>query len=176
MPASVAYRLEFRDLPEQIVGSIRGRVAVDGLGSWIADAIEELFNQLAVQGIRPAGAPFAIMPAPNGGKAVAVEVALPAIREVAQRGRVQGRVVPACRALTTLHYGAYDELDGAYQALAAAMEEQGIAPAAEPREVYLTNPREIPPDDSQTELIWPVAVPSDWVPAGLARGFPPPLG
>lgn len=164
MPATVAYRLEFRDVPEQVVGSIRGRVRVSELDLWVAGAIHELFNQLAVQGIRPAGAPFAILPVTNGKKAVEVEVALPAIRTVAQHGRVQGRVVPACRALATVHQGPYEELPAAYQALAAAMEEQGLQPAAEPREVYLTNPQEIPPDDSQTELLWPVDVPPDWVP------------
>ncbi len=174
MPASVAYRLELRNVPEQIVGSIRGRVRIEELDPWIAGAIEELFDQLAVQGIRPAGAPFAILPPPNGRKAVAVEVALPAIRPVAQRGRVQGRIVPACRALATLHEGPSAELGGAYEALLEAMAEHGIEPAAEPREVYLTNPQEIPPDDSQTELIWPVAVPPGWMPSPLSDGPSPP--
>ena len=165
MAGKLVYRLEVRDVPEQIVGSIRGHVQVSELDPWIATAIQELFTRLAQQRIRPAGTPFAILPAPNGKEAVEVDVALPAVREVAGSGRVEGRVVPACRALATIHRGPYEELTGAYHALAVAMEEQGIEPIAEPREVYLTNPQEIPPEDYETEVLWPVDVPPDWVPS-----------
>jgi effector-binding domain-containing protein len=163
--AKVVYQVEVRDVPEQIVGSIRGRVAVAELDPWIATAIQELFTRLAEQGIRPAGTPFAMMPAPNGKEEVEVVVALPAVRRVGDRGRVEGLVVPACRALVTLHRGPYEELTEAYRALAVAMKEQGIEPAAEPREIYLTNPQDVSPDEYETEVLWPVDVPPDWQPA-----------
>jgi effector-binding domain-containing protein len=165
MVANTVYRLEVRDVPEQIVGSIRGHVPVAELDPWIATAIEELFARLAQQHIRPAGTPFAILPAPNGKESVEVEVALPAVRKVSERGRVEGRVVPGCRALATVHHGPYSELTGAYQALAVAMKENGIEPADEPREIYVNNPRELEPNEYETEVIWPVDVPPDWVPS-----------
>jgi effector-binding domain-containing protein len=163
MLAKTVYRLEVRDVPEQIVGSIRGHVEVSELDPWIASAIEELFVRLAQQHIRPAGTPFAILPAPNGKESVEVEVALPAVRRVADRGRVEGRVVPGCRALATVHHGPYSELASAYHALAVAMKEQGIEPAAEPREVYVNNPEDLEPDEYETEVLWPVDVAPDWV-------------
>jgi effector-binding domain-containing protein len=163
VPGKLVYRIEVRDVPEQIVGCVRGHVAVDELDPWIAAAIQELFSRLAEQGVRPAGTPFAMMPSPNGRESVEVEVALPAIREVVDRGRVEGSVIPACRALVTFHHGSYQELTGAYQALAVAMKEQGIEPAGMPREVYLTNPQGCPPEEYETEVVWPVDVPPDWV-------------
>jgi effector-binding domain-containing protein len=165
MVTKVVYRIEVRDVPEQIVGCIRGRVRTDELDRWIAAAIQELFTRLADQGVRPAGTPFAMMPAPApNDETLEVAVALPATRRVAERGRVEGTVMPACRALVTLHRGPYDELAGAYRALAVMMYEQGIEPIGEPREVYLTNPEEASPDDYETEVLWPVDVPADWVP------------
>jgi effector-binding domain-containing protein len=174
MATKAVYQVEVKDIPEQIVGSIRGRVAVDELDPWIARAIHELFTRLAEQGIRPAGMPFAMMPAPNGKEEVEVVVALPALRHVSERGRVEGLVVPACRALATLHRGSYSELTAAYRALAVTIEEQGIEPAGEPREVYLTNPQDNAPDDCETEVLWPVDVPPDWVPVSprVARPLP----
>lgn len=164
MEGKLVYRIEIRDVSEQVVGSIRGRVAAADLDPWIAGAIHELFARLSEQGVRPAGTPFAMMPVPpNGQEILEVEVALPAVRKPGDRGRVEGRVVPGCRALVTLHRGSYAELTAAYQALAVAMKEQGIEPSGDPREVYLTNPLDSPPEDHETEVFWPVDVPPDWV-------------
>ncbi len=164
MPESGAYRLDVRNVPDQTVGSIRGRVTIAELEPWIAGAIHELFARLAQQRVQPANSPFAIRPQRNGRQTVEVEVALPAIRRVARHGRMTGRVVPACRALSIVHRGPHEQLPAAYRALSAAMEEQGIEPIAEPREVYITNPLETSPDACETEVLWPVDVPAGWVP------------
>ena len=39
-----------------------------------------------------------------------------------------------------------------------------IEPTEQPREIYLTNPLDTPPDECETEVIWPFDVPPDWVP------------
>jgi effector-binding domain-containing protein len=164
MAGTAVYRLQVRNVPEQVVGSIRGCVATAELDAWIAAAIHELFARLAEQRIQPAGTPFAIRPPPSGAETVEVEVALPAIRRVAARGRMTGRTVRSCRALSTVHRGSPAKVSGAYRALAVAMKEQGIEPIAEPREVYLTNPLETAPDRCETEVLWPVDSSADWQP------------
>jgi effector-binding domain-containing protein len=163
MTGTHAYRLEVQDVPGCVVGSIRGRVAVAGLDPWIAEAIQELFLSFGQQGVQPTGPPFAMLPAPNGSEEVDVEVALPASRDVLDRGRMSGRRIPPCRALTTVHPGAYEELTSAYETLALAMKDQGIEPSSEPREVYVTNPLVTPTDELITEVLWPIDVPPDWV-------------
>ncbi len=165
MVRATAYTLELRTLPTQIVGTIREQVPVAELDPWIAAAIHELFARLAQQRIQPADEPFAIMPPPNGAETLEVEVALPAIRRVASRGRVTSRVIPACRALATVHRGPYEELPAAYEALAAGIEAEGIEPLSNPREVYLTNPEETSPERYETEVLWPVDVPRGWTPS-----------
>ena len=74
-------------------------------------------------------------------------------------------MLPACRALATVHRGPYERLPAAYEALAAGMKEEGIEPLAEPREVYLTNPEETSPEKYETEVLWPVDVPAGWRPS-----------
>jgi effector-binding domain-containing protein len=170
MARADAYRLEVRDIPEQIVGSIHGCLPAAELDRWIETAIHELFARLAQQRVQPAGPPFVIRPAPDGDRAIELEVALPAIRRVAPRGRMTGRRVSACRALWTLHCGAHDDVGSAYEALAAAIEQHGIEPAGSPREVYRTNPVETSPDECETEVLWPVDVPASWrLPAPASR-------
>jgi effector-binding domain-containing protein len=165
MAGTSAYPLEVRMLPKQIVGTIRDRVPVSDLDPWIAAAIHELFARLAQQRIHPADEPFAIVSPPSGSETVDVEVALPAIRRVASRGRVTSRVLPACHALATVHRGPYERLPAAYEALAAGMKEEGIEPLGDPREVYLTNPEETSPEKYETEVLWPVDVPVGWQPS-----------
>lgn len=157
-----AYRLHVKDVSEQTVGSIRGRVPVTGLDPWIAEAIRELFARFAQHRIQPAGSPFAMLPAPNGSEEVEVEVALPANRNVRESGRMVGRTIPACRALATMHLGPYEELTETYRMLALAMKAHGIEPSGKPREIYLANPLLTPPEELVTEVLWPIDVPSDW--------------
>jgi effector-binding domain-containing protein len=60
------------------------------------------------------------------------------------------------RALTTVHLGAMDSIGQTWQALARAVEAQGLRAVGKCREVYL----ETPPDDQDswvTELQQPVA-------------------
>ncbi len=60
------------------------------------------------------------------------------------------------RALTVVHLGAMDSIGQSWQALASAVEAQGLRAVGKCREVYL----EMPPDDQDswvTELQQPVA-------------------
>ncbi len=165
MSATVLYRVEVRDVPAMVVGTIRGCVPVEPvatLDTWIINAIRELFRCLAAQRIRPTGVPFAMLPPPEGRQPLPIAVALPALRRVSARERVEPDTIPACRALATRHHGPWSELVSAYHALWRLIEEHQLEPAGEPREVYLTNPLETPPEEWETELLWPISVAADW--------------
>lgn len=63
----------------------------------------------------------------------------------------------AGEAITTIHTGAYDGLGDAHAALDVFLHENGLTAAGPLREVYLTDPGEVPnPDEWKTQLIWPV--------------------
>jgi hypothetical protein len=52
-----------------------------------------------------------------------------------------------------------------HRALWNAIEDQGISPAGEPREIYLGDPAEaVGTSDALTEVAWPVDLSPDWRP------------
>jgi effector-binding domain-containing protein len=64
-----------------------------------------------------------------------------------------------------LYQGPHDELPELYRALAGAIDDQGVEPAGEPREVYLASPGDTPDRSvSLVELVWPIDVPAGWRP------------
>ena len=65
--------------------------------------------------------------------------------------------LPACEAAVTVHTGAYDGLGDAHAAVEQFLAEHGLHKAGAPREVYLTDPGEVPdPKQWKTQIIWPV--------------------
>ncbi len=73
-------------------------------------------------------------------------------------GDVRVKTWPATRAAVTIHTGPYDGLPDAHAALDVYLHQQGLTAGGPPREVYLTDPGEVPnPADWKTQVIWPLA-------------------
>ncbi len=67
-------------------------------------------------------------------------------------------MLPACEAAVTIHTGSYDGLGDAHAAVEQFIAARGWRKAAAPREIYLTDPGEVPdPKDWKTQIVWPVA-------------------
>jgi AraC family transcriptional regulator len=65
--------------------------------------------------------------------------------------------LPACEAAVTIHTGPYDDLGDAHAAVEQYIAEQNLERAGPPREIYLTDPGEVPdPGDWKTQIVWPV--------------------
>lgn len=66
--------------------------------------------------------------------------------------------LPACLAAVTVHTGPYDGLPDAHAAVEQFLAEEEVSVAGAPREIYLTDPGEVPdPKDWKTQIVWPVA-------------------
>ena len=65
-------------------------------------------------------------------------------------------VLPGGLVAETVHIGPYAQLPLAYNALFAAVHEQGLRPQAPVREAYLVGPAEAPQEELMTRLIIPV--------------------
>jgi effector-binding domain-containing protein len=65
--------------------------------------------------------------------------------------------LPATEAAVTIHTGAYEGLGDAHAAVEQWLAEQGLHKAGPAREIYLTDPGEVPdPKQWKTQLVWPV--------------------
>jgi len=132
---------------------IRRRVAMDGLGGAIDEALPALFGWLAERGVPPSGPPFVRYHIIDMMRELDVEMAVPA-EVTADDGRIQAGLLPAGRYVVLRHTGPYDGLVASNAALLRWADEQGIAldswdtadgTAWRGRaEHYLTNPAEEP--------------------------------
>lgn len=65
--------------------------------------------------------------------------------------------LPATEAAVTIHTGPYDGLGDAHAAMEQFLHEHGLEKAGPPREVYITDPGQVPdPAQWKTQIIWPV--------------------
>ena len=78
--------------------------------------------------------------------------------------------LPAGSVAVARHVGPYEEMGLAEHALYAWAEEHGFEASAPIRELYLNDPREVPPEALETEVILPITRPSGRTPGtGAAR-------
>ena len=70
---------------------------------------------------------------------------------------IQVEDLPAATAWVAVHEGAYDSLGSTHHAIEKQLADAGQKPAGPPREIYLTDPGQVPnPADWRTQVAWPV--------------------
>ncbi len=152
------YEVKTRETKAQPIVSVRGHTSTAAMPEFFQRAYAEEFGLLGRQGIRPAGMPFSIYHDPEFTvEDVDVEVAVPVAEPAQAERRVAAGVLPGGLVAYTLHVGPYEEIGGAYRALAEWTQSHGHEMAGPPRECYLTDPASTPnPAEYRTEVIWPV--------------------
>jgi DNA-binding transcriptional MerR regulator len=131
------YDVVFRPVPAQLVASLRAVVPDDGPA--IAALFAELELHVASQRLRAAATPLTLFHDPEyRDQELDVEVAVPTLRPVEPRGRVEARELPseplvACAVFT----GGYERTDEVLQAILRAIAASGYSVAGPWREVYL---------------------------------------
>ena len=148
--------IEIKDVPEQPVLVIRERAPLEKLSEVIPAAFEEIAKYLHERGLEPVGPPTTICPYADEDGMVDVENAWTVGGRVAGSGRIEATTLSACTVLAYKHRGQYNELDRSYRALEALVEREGLSKAGEPREVYWTDPEQLPPEEWVTEIQFPI--------------------
>jgi AraC-like DNA-binding protein len=124
----------------------------------LADSLPKVFDYAQRHGLAITGPPFARYPEVGMGSLViegGITVAEPPSTVLADG--IEALVIPAGRAVVTIHRGPYDSLSESHQHIGRWMREQGLSAAGPPRETYLTDPGERPdPATWETEIVQPV--------------------
>lgn len=154
--ADIRDEVEVKDVPDQLVLRIRERVSLERMSEIVPAAFEEIAAYLQECGLEPIGPPITICPYADEEGMVSVENAWPIVEEVSGEGRIEAATLPACTVLSYRHRGHYSELDRSYRALEALVERDGLTKAGEPREVYWTDPNELPVEEWATEIQFPI--------------------
>jgi effector-binding domain-containing protein len=119
-------------------------------------AMAEVHSVAAAQGVAPAGPMFShhLRMDPN---VFDFEVGLPVSARVNSAGRVQPSELPAARVARTVYHGSYEGLADAWGEFMGWIEAEGLSPAPDLWECYLSGPESSPdPADWHTELNRPL--------------------
>lgn len=147
------YICQVQDIPAQPTVQVRRVTAVEGLRDVFDASYGALWGYFAAQGVEAAGPPFAIYHNMDM-SALDMTLGFPVAEPLPGDGNVQGGVFPAGRWATTLHTGPYDGVGAAYAALEAWATEQGYTPSGIACEFYLNDPRDVPPEEYQTQVMF----------------------
>ncbi len=155
--ADIRAEVEIKDVSEQPVLLIREQASLDELSTIIPRAIDEVHGHMQAVGATFAGPPLVVYPQMDEGGTGIVETGWPVDREFPGGGRVEFATLPACTVIAYTHRGPYDELGGAHRALWELVEREGLETIGGPREIYPTDPKEVPdPADWLTEIQIPI--------------------
>jgi effector-binding domain-containing protein len=154
----MTYEVHLREIQPQTAASVSGRAAWADLGTFVRQALMEVFGLAGQQGVRVAGPAFAIYHSADATEAdVDLEVGIPVDEPIEPAGRVAATTIPGGLIATAVHCGAYRDVGPAYQALGEWVQEHGHETAGPPREVYLVGPDQVSdPGALRTEIVWPI--------------------
>jgi effector-binding domain-containing protein len=85
-----------------------------------------------------------------------VEIGFPVARELPGRGDIRAGEIAGGKAATCLYTGPYEDIGQPYEALSQWMEENGYEPTGVAYEMYLNDPQETPPEELQTQIMFPL--------------------
>jgi AraC family transcriptional regulator len=122
-----------------------------------------LYNWVSGRGLEPIGMPMGVYlsdPSTTGESDVTWELWAPVAGDAQEsdpdeRG-LGVKKLPAMTVASLLHRGPYESIEPTYRALDGWIEEQGYLVAGPPREVYMSDPESVPPEEYLTEVQVPV--------------------
>ncbi len=148
---TMTYAVSFADLQPQNVAVVHGRVQVEGIRAFLAEAFSEVEQVVAEQNLHVAGAPFGRFRAGTGVELL-VEVGFPISGIVTDAGRVRAGRLPGGHVARTRHVGDYGAVTAAYDAARDFVLDNGYEPTGLPWESYLDGPDVLEP---RTEVFVP---------------------
>jgi effector-binding domain-containing protein len=150
----MTYQCEIKDQPAQPTLSVRTHAAVEQLPQVFGQTYGAIMQYLGELGERPVGMPFAAyynMDMQN----LDIEIGFPVSRPLPDRGELKSGALPAGKIATTMHFGSYDSIGPAYEALTQFVQASSYTPSGVAYEFYFSPP-ETPPAEIQTQIMFPL--------------------
>jgi effector-binding domain-containing protein len=132
------YHVDVIELDEQPTAVVRDTVVEEHVAAFLGGAFGEVISALEVQGLPPAGPPFARYVVLDGG--FQVEAGFPCAGPAVPAGRVVPATLPGGRVAIVLHRGPYSEVAAAYRAAEAWLVQNSWEATGAPWEAYLDGP------------------------------------
>ncbi|WP_330180437.1 GyrI-like domain-containing protein [Nocardia sp. NBC_01503] len=148
---------ELVTLDPVVTAAVHAVVPLAGLRDFFDASFGALGGAIATQRLDVKGPAFGLYRG-AGGDPLDVEVGFATGGPVEPTGEVIASSLPGGQVARVIHLGGFDGLTSSWNELQKWIEAQGLTPADQRWEVYLTQPSpEMNPDDLRTELNWPIA-------------------
>ncbi len=149
--------IERRELVAQPVLFVRRQVAQSEIADVLGQCLGMVFGYCQKAGHAVAGQPFTRYPS-SGPGLVTLEAGCPLAAAAPGDGEIEAGLLQSGPAAVAVHAGPYDQLKDTYAAVERWIQDEGLAVAGPPWEVYVTDPGDHPnPIDWRTEVYWPIA-------------------
>jgi DNA-binding transcriptional MerR regulator len=150
-------KVEVKDVAEQPILAMRSRTTAEGLDAEISRSINGVADYMNELGAKRAGPPFTISADPDAEGTFEVVIGWPTSEPLAGRAPVESLALPSGKVAWAVYRGSYAQLAAAYRAVYEWIEEHGHDVVGDPREIYYTDPDEVPdPADYVTGIVWPL--------------------
>jgi effector-binding domain-containing protein len=151
----MSYECKVKEQPTQATLAIRTRVSVQDLPQVLGKAYGAIAQYLGELGEQPAGPPFVAYYNMDM-QALDVEIGFPVSRQLSGKGDIQACEIPGGKVATCLYTGPYSDIEPAYNALSQWMKENGYEATGVAYEMYLNDPGQTPPQELQTQIVFPL--------------------
>ncbi len=145
--------------PQMVMGLTR-----KGTYQMIPQMLAELFGHLNARGARIAGMPTFVchetcaeeVKRANAAGCAVVEVVVPVAGEVEGTDEIKFYALPGGKMLTAVHKGPYKECERTYQKMFSWIGKERRKVVGPIREMYLNDPRGVPPEETLTLIHIPI--------------------
>ena len=152
----MAYEFKLEERASQPTLTVRDRVTREELPALFDRAFSSVIQRMGELGEEPTGLAFAYYHDLDDMENPDIEAGFTVSRELEGDGDVKASTLPGGRYCTTLHVGPYEQLPEAWGAALDHVNAQGLALNEYAVEFYITDPREVPPEEYETEIALPL--------------------
>ena len=152
------YDVTIKNYRPQQMAAIRVKTTLPQVTSKVIQLLNETSDYLKSVSVEPTGPGFAVY-YEVGSFLVDLEAGYPVGQEVEGNDRVHAGELPGGKAAITLHNGPHPQMPAAHRAVQIWMREHEVDFVAPPREVFLSDLRELSEsDECETESVWPIDI------------------
>jgi effector-binding domain-containing protein len=153
----MTYPCEITDQAAQPILTIRTRTSIQDIAQALGQAYGEIFGYLGEQGVQPAGMPFTMYYNMDMSD-LDIEIGVAVERPVPEKSAMRLGELPAGKIAACLYTGPYSDCGPAYEELQRFVQEQGYEAAGVAIEYYFSGP-DVPPEETQTRIVFPLKSP-----------------
>lgn len=147
--------MEIKETQDQKTVMVRTTTSLEDISTTLGSIYGELMGYLQRNGLTMTGHPFVLYHNADMA-ALDIEAGVPVGAVVSGEGRIQPGTIPGGRVLSAIHTGPYSSLGETYTPVMEHIQKEGLEATEWMYELYLNSPGEVPEDQLQTEICFPL--------------------